>query len=165
VKAVFEELVKRGEMNEKDARELVPVERPAGEQRQKVQALVDESVQKGLKAVGYVKLSDYEALAGAWRNSSASWFRGRSGRAAGFVASGSAHAGSHRRALSGPVRRLRDIAQILVKYRLPGRRRPTALIPRTRRNPGRRKRRPAGDGPRRASPRRARADFVKFGQA
>ena len=64
VKAVFEELVKRGEMNEKDARELVSSWKDrANEQRQKVQALVDESVQKGLKAVGYVKLSDYNTLA------------------------------------------------------------------------------------------------------
>ena len=64
VKAVFEELVKRGEMNEKDAREVISSWKDrAGEQRQKVQTLVDESVQKGLKAVGYVKLSDYEVLA------------------------------------------------------------------------------------------------------
>jgi len=64
VKAVFEDLVKRGEMNEKDAKELVASWKDrAGEQRQKVQALVDEAVHKGFKAVGYVKLSDYEALA------------------------------------------------------------------------------------------------------
>jgi polyhydroxyalkanoate synthesis regulator phasin len=64
VKAVFEDLVKRGEMNEKDAKEVISSWKDrANEQRQKVQALVDESVQKGLKAVGYVKLSDYNTLA------------------------------------------------------------------------------------------------------
>jgi polyhydroxyalkanoate synthesis regulator phasin len=63
-KGVFEDLVKRGEMNEKDARELISSWKDrANDQRQKVQALVDESVQKGLKAMGYVRLSDYEALA------------------------------------------------------------------------------------------------------
>lgn len=62
-KAVFDDLVKRGEMNEKDARELISSWKDrANGQRQKVQALVDESVQKGLKAMGYVRLSDYEAL-------------------------------------------------------------------------------------------------------
>lgn len=64
VKAVFEDLVKRGEMNEKDAKEAISSWKDrANEQRQKVQTLVDESVQKGLKAVGYVKLSDYNTLA------------------------------------------------------------------------------------------------------
>jgi polyhydroxyalkanoate synthesis regulator phasin len=64
VKAVFEDLVKRGEVNEKDAKEVISSWKDrANEQRQKVQVLVDESVQKGLKAVGYVKLSDYNALA------------------------------------------------------------------------------------------------------
>ena len=64
VKVVFEDLVKRGEVNEKDAKEVISSWKDrANEQRQKVQVLVDESVQKGLKAVGYVKLSDYEALA------------------------------------------------------------------------------------------------------
>ena len=64
VKAVFEDLVKRGEMNESDAKELIASWKDrANEQRQRVQALVDESVQKGFKAIGYVKLSDYEALA------------------------------------------------------------------------------------------------------
>lgn len=63
VKAVFEDLVTRGEMNEKDAREVVSSWKDrASEQRQKVQSLVDESVQKGLKTLGYVKASDYEAL-------------------------------------------------------------------------------------------------------
>jgi poly(hydroxyalkanoate) granule-associated protein len=63
VKAVFEDLVNRGEMDEKDAREVVSSWKDrATEQRQKVQSLVDESVQKGLKTLGYVKASDYEAL-------------------------------------------------------------------------------------------------------
>ena len=64
LKSVFDDLVKRGEMNEKDARELIVSWKDrANEQRQKVQSLVDESVEKGLKAMGYVKLSEYEALA------------------------------------------------------------------------------------------------------
>lgn len=63
-KAIFDDLVKRGEMNEKDARDLISSWKDrASEQRQKVQALVDESVQKGLKAMGYVRASEYEALA------------------------------------------------------------------------------------------------------
>jgi poly(hydroxyalkanoate) granule-associated protein len=63
-KAVFDDLVKRGEMNEKDARDLISSWKDrANEQRQKVQALVDESVQKGLKAMGYVPVTEYEALA------------------------------------------------------------------------------------------------------
>lgn len=64
LKTVFDELVKRGEMNEKDAKETIASWRNrADEQRQKVQAIVDESVQKGLKAMGYVRVSEYEALA------------------------------------------------------------------------------------------------------
>ena len=64
LKSVFEDLVKRGEMNEKDAKELIASWKDrASEQRQKVQALIDESVQKGLKTMGYVRLSEYEALA------------------------------------------------------------------------------------------------------
>ncbi|MEW5981216.1 MAG: phasin family protein [Acidobacteriota bacterium] len=64
LKAVFDDLVKRGEMNEKDAKEMIASWKArAVEQRQKVQSLVDESVQKGLKAMGYVRLTEYDALA------------------------------------------------------------------------------------------------------
>lgn len=63
LKSVFEDLVKRGEMNEKEAKDLITswTER-AAEQRQKVQSLVDDSVEKGFKAMGYVRMSEYEAL-------------------------------------------------------------------------------------------------------
>jgi polyhydroxyalkanoate synthesis regulator phasin len=63
-KSLFDDLVKHGEMNEQDARELFATWRKrAGEQTDKVQKQVDEALQRGLKAMGYVKKSELDELA------------------------------------------------------------------------------------------------------
>ncbi len=63
-KSLFDELVKHGEMNEQDAREMFASWRKrAGEQSDKIQKQVDEAVQTGFKAMGYVKKSEVDSLA------------------------------------------------------------------------------------------------------
>jgi polyhydroxyalkanoate synthesis regulator phasin len=61
--ALFDDLVKRGELNEPEAKELLANwSKRAFEQRDKIQQQVDEAVQKGLKTVGYVKATEVDAL-------------------------------------------------------------------------------------------------------
>jgi polyhydroxyalkanoate synthesis regulator phasin len=63
-KGLFDELVKHGELNEQDAREMIAAWRKrAGEQSDKVQKQVDEALQRGLKAMGYVKTTELDTLA------------------------------------------------------------------------------------------------------
>ncbi len=62
-KAVFDDLVKRGELNEPEARELFTTwAKRAGEQREKIQAQVDEAVERGIKAMGFVRKAEFDAL-------------------------------------------------------------------------------------------------------
>lgn len=63
-KAVFNELVARGEMSEKEARELVASwGKRASEQRGRLQQDVEQAVNRALGAMGLARRSDLEALA------------------------------------------------------------------------------------------------------
>ena len=62
-KAIFNDLVARGEMNEKDARELVQGwAKRAAEQRSRLQHDVDEAVSRAMAAIGFARKSEVEAL-------------------------------------------------------------------------------------------------------
>jgi poly(hydroxyalkanoate) granule-associated protein len=62
-KAVFNDLVARGEMNEKDAKELVSSwAKRAAEQRGRLQEDVEQSVQRALSAMGIARRAEVEAL-------------------------------------------------------------------------------------------------------
>ena len=62
-KSVFNDLVARGEMNEKDARELVSSwTKRASEQRERLQQEVDQAVTKAMTAMGLARRSEVEAL-------------------------------------------------------------------------------------------------------
>ncbi len=62
-KAIFNDLVARGEMNEKEARELVQGwAKRAAEQRTRLQHDVDEAVTKAMSVMGLAKKSEVEAL-------------------------------------------------------------------------------------------------------
>ena len=63
VKAVFNDLVARGEMSEKDARELISNwTKRATEQRGRLKDDVEQAVNKTLEAMGLAKRSDLDAL-------------------------------------------------------------------------------------------------------
>jgi polyhydroxyalkanoate synthesis regulator phasin len=63
LRAVFDDLVARGEVNEKEARELISSwAKRAGEQRTKIQQLVDDSVRRALDRMGAAHRSDLEKL-------------------------------------------------------------------------------------------------------
>ena len=63
LKAVFEDLVARGEVSEKEARELISGwAKRAGEQRMKIQQQVDEAVQRALTRFGVSHRTDLERL-------------------------------------------------------------------------------------------------------
>ncbi len=63
LKAVFDDLVARGEVSEKDARQLVSDwAKRAGEQRTKIQQQVDEAVRRALERVGVSRRADLEKL-------------------------------------------------------------------------------------------------------
>jgi poly(hydroxyalkanoate) granule-associated protein len=62
-KAVFNDLVARGEMNEKDAKELVSSwAKRAAEQRGRLQEDVEQSVQRALSAMGIARRAEVDAL-------------------------------------------------------------------------------------------------------
>ncbi len=62
-KAIFNDLVARGEMSEKEARELVQGwAKRAAEQRTRLQHDVDEAVTRAMSAIGYAKKSEVESL-------------------------------------------------------------------------------------------------------
>jgi polyhydroxyalkanoate synthesis regulator phasin len=63
LKAVFDDLVARGEVSEKEARELVSGwAKKAGEQRTKIQQQVDEAVHKALERMGLSHRADVDKL-------------------------------------------------------------------------------------------------------
>ncbi len=62
-KAVFNDLVTRGEMSEKDAKELVSSwAKRAAEQRGRLQEDIDQAVQRALSAMGIARRAEVEAL-------------------------------------------------------------------------------------------------------
>jgi polyhydroxyalkanoate synthesis regulator phasin len=62
-KAIFNDLVARGEMSEKDARDLVSGwAHRAAEQRGRLQKDVDEAVSRALSAMGIARKSEVETL-------------------------------------------------------------------------------------------------------
>jgi poly(hydroxyalkanoate) granule-associated protein len=62
-KALFNDLVARGEMSEKEARELVQGwTKRAAEQRTRLQHEVDEAVAKTMSAMGFARKSEVESL-------------------------------------------------------------------------------------------------------
>jgi poly(hydroxyalkanoate) granule-associated protein len=62
-KAVFNDLVARGEMSEKDARDLVQGwTRRAAEQRTRLQQDIEQGVAKAMSAMGLARKSDVDAL-------------------------------------------------------------------------------------------------------
>ncbi len=62
-KALFNDLVARGEMNEKEARELVQGwAKRAAEHRTRLQHEVDEAVARTMSAMGLAKKSEVDAL-------------------------------------------------------------------------------------------------------
>ena len=64
VRAVFNDLVARGEMSEKDARELIANwTKRATEQRGRLKDDVEQAVNKTLEAMGLARRSDLDALA------------------------------------------------------------------------------------------------------
>ncbi len=64
LRPLFDDLVARGEVTEKDAREfLTDWRQKAGDQKAKIQTQVDETVRKTLDRLGVVRKSDYDALA------------------------------------------------------------------------------------------------------
>ncbi len=63
LKAVFDDLVARGEVGEKEARELVAGwAKRAGEQRTRIQQLVDEAVRSALERIGVCHRADLAKL-------------------------------------------------------------------------------------------------------
>ncbi len=62
-KAVFNDLVARGEMSEKDAKEVVSSwAKHAAEQRDRLRQEVEETVHRALSAVGIARRAELEAL-------------------------------------------------------------------------------------------------------
>ena len=62
-KAIFNDLVARGEMSEKDAKELVSSwAKRAAEHRGRLQEDVDQAVQRALSAMGIARKAEVEAL-------------------------------------------------------------------------------------------------------
>jgi polyhydroxyalkanoate synthesis regulator phasin len=62
-KAIFNDLVARGEMSKKDARELVQGwAKRAAEQRTRLQQDVDEAVSRAMNVMGLAKKSEVETL-------------------------------------------------------------------------------------------------------
>jgi polyhydroxyalkanoate synthesis regulator phasin len=62
-RAVFNDLVARGEMSEKDAREVFATwSKRAGEQRSRLQQDIDTAVTRALSVMGLVRRSEVEAL-------------------------------------------------------------------------------------------------------
>jgi len=63
-RAIFNDLVARGEMSEKDARELITGwTKKAGEQRAKLQEQIEDGVRRALDKVGLASRADFDALA------------------------------------------------------------------------------------------------------
>ena len=63
LKAVFDDLVARGEVSEKEARELISTwTNRAGEQRMKIQQQVDQTVLRALERLGVSRRADVEKL-------------------------------------------------------------------------------------------------------
>ena len=63
VRAVFDDLVARGEVSEKEARELVSGwAKRAGEQRTKIQQQVDDAVRRALERMGVSQRAEVEKL-------------------------------------------------------------------------------------------------------
>ena len=63
VRTVFDDLVVRGEVSEKEAREIVSGwAKRAGEQRTKIQQQVDEAVHRALERMGVAHRADVEKL-------------------------------------------------------------------------------------------------------
>jgi poly(hydroxyalkanoate) granule-associated protein len=63
-RAVFNDLVARGEMSEKDARDLVSSwAKRAGEQRDRLQRDIDQAVNKTMTAMGLARRAEMDALA------------------------------------------------------------------------------------------------------
>ncbi|NWG13693.1 MAG: phasin family protein [Acidobacteria bacterium] len=63
LKAVFDDLVARGEVGEKEARELISGwAKKAGEQKTKIQQQVEEAVHRTLERIGVPHRSDLERL-------------------------------------------------------------------------------------------------------
>jgi polyhydroxyalkanoate synthesis regulator phasin len=62
-RAIFNDLVARGELSEKDARELINTwTTRASEQQAKLQERIDAGVRRALDAVGLVKRAEHDAL-------------------------------------------------------------------------------------------------------
>ncbi len=62
-KAVFNDLVARGELSEKDAKELVSSwAKRAAEQHGRLQGDIDQAVQRALSAMGIARRAEVEAL-------------------------------------------------------------------------------------------------------
>jgi polyhydroxyalkanoate synthesis regulator phasin len=62
-KAIFSDLVARGEMSEKDAKELVSSwAKRAAEHRGRLQEDIDQAVQRALSAMGIARRAEVEAL-------------------------------------------------------------------------------------------------------
>jgi polyhydroxyalkanoate synthesis regulator phasin len=63
-RAIFNDLVARGEMSEKDARELITTwTKRAGEQQEKLQERIEQGVRRALDAAGVARRADLDALA------------------------------------------------------------------------------------------------------
>jgi len=63
LKSVFDDLVARGEVSEKEARELVSGwAKRAGEQRTKIQQQVDDAVRRALERMGVSQRAEVEKL-------------------------------------------------------------------------------------------------------
>jgi len=63
LKAIFDDLVARGEVSEKDARQLISDwAKRASEQRAKIQQQVDEAVRGALERLGVCRRTDLEKL-------------------------------------------------------------------------------------------------------
>ena len=63
LKAIFDDLVARGEVSEKDAKELISGwAKRASEQRTKIQQQVDETVRRGLEKMGLSHRADLDKL-------------------------------------------------------------------------------------------------------
>src|SRR5512133_3623319 len=62
-RAVFNDLVSRGEMNEKDAKEVINSwSKRAGEQRDRLQRDIDQAVNKTLTAMGLARRAEVDLL-------------------------------------------------------------------------------------------------------
>jgi polyhydroxyalkanoate synthesis regulator phasin len=62
-RAVFDDLVARGELSDKEARELVSgFARRAGEQRDRLQRQIEEAVRRTLDSIGVATRTDLERL-------------------------------------------------------------------------------------------------------